>query len=94
MKWESRLALSFTAIMMWFVAAGYFSESRIMGDPEGVDGALVGVFVVGPVVSGLYIWSVVSIYRSQADQQKASRVLGIAVIIPIALFALGFLLFD
>ena len=57
MKWESKLALSFTAIMMWIGATGYFSAFRILGDPEGVESALAGVFVVGPMFQ-YYIFGV------------------------------------
>ena len=79
---------------MWFVTTVYFNRFGFKGDPEGMFGALLGLFFVGPLTSGLYILGVVALYRSEEDQQKASRVLGIAVIIPIALFALAFLIIE
>ncbi len=80
---------------MWFVVGTFYSEfDDFHVDQEGVHRALTGLLVVGPILSGLFIWAIASRYRKATNDQTRSRLLAGALITPLALLILAQYLFT
>ena len=79
---------------MWFVVGVFYNEFDYHVDQEGVHRALTGLLVVGPVLSGLFVWAIASRYRKEADNQTRSRLLAVALITPSGLLILSGFLFS
>lgn len=89
MTWGPRILLGFSAVLMWFVTSAFYGEFGYDADPEGMFGALTALFVVGPVLAGLFTWAIAARYRKETNDQKRMRLLAAALATPLGLLLLG-----